>query len=663
MKLVRLISLVLATLLLLGSVPSVLATQGVYPEVFDSADSLDAFRVYSTNLPHGDLDGDGAVDSKDYRAIKKIVAGDTSRVCRFTIDVNNDSEFDLKDTARIKKIISGSMPMTYVGNSSVSKSYDEEENAAKLTVARKGSATGAFFEIDLDNNGPLYFAVVLKGTDDCKIRKTNLYNNISVYTPEKIAGNNYSAWVATLTPYTDLYTLEILFDESPEVNEEVFVDSFVFADTYEDARAFAEGRVAARHIDDPDEPVEFKYVTVNFDSSDCLSRIISRNNTSASYNSGYNAMKLQVSGSSSDPWALVSFEDLGIDADEYKYIVYKSMCPSSCNQSLPEAELFYVVGNISQPRAGYSTIYSQIKDSEFHSSIFELTNAAFWTGTVHSLRFDYYCGCAVGDTQYVRSITFCNTYEAAAAIATDRSAKTTDYRQLFYYGKYDDGEFKLSYRMYVPFDYDGEREYPFLMMLHGAGERGDNGTYHLTGGFPYLFSNTDKSTFNVICFAPQCPENMKWVDCDWGNGSYSVVNTPESKPLGAAISVVNKAFQNYKIDRDRVYVTGLSMGGYGTWDTLLRHKDIFAAGVPLCGGGDPSQASRLLDVPIRAYHGTADNIVPSRGSKQMYDAIIALGGTKCSYTALGGYDHFIWDYVYQQQWVFDWLYQQRISDR
>ena len=105
------------------------------------------------------------------------------------------------------------------------------------------------------------------------------------------------------------------------------------------------------------------------------------------------------------------------------------------------------------------------------------------------------------------------------------------------------------------------------------------------------------------------------------------------------------------------------MGGYGTWDVLLRHNDVFAAGVPLCGGGDPTQASRLLDVPIRAFHGTSDNIVPSRGSKQMYDAIVALGGTKCHYTALGGYDHFIWDYVYQQQWVFDWLYDQRISDR
>ena len=659
MKRVKIISLILAICLLFGTAPSVFSTDGVYADVFDSADSLDVIKVFTSNLRLGDLDADGSVGLKDSKSIKKITAGDLFRVCRFTIDVNSDGIINLKDTLKLKKIIAAVDPLEYVCNTIVSKSFDAEESAVKLAEEEAGT-TGAFFEIDLEDNGPGYFAVVLKGTDDCAISTANYNNNKSNAACEKIVGNNYSAWVATLPSYSGLHTLEVLFDDAPETGREVFVDSVVFADTYEGARAFAEERVNARHIDDAEE---FKYITINFDSQTELSRIISRNNTSASYSSDYNAMKLQVSGSSSDPWALVSFEDLGIDADEYKYIVYKSMCPSTCHQALPEAELFYVVGDIAQPRAGYSTIYSQIKDSEFHSSIFELTNAAFWTGTVHALRFDYYCGCAVGDTQYVRSVTFCNTYEAAAAIATDRNAKTTDYRQLFYYGKYDDGEFKLSYRMYVPFDYDGEREYPFLMMLHGAGERGDNGTYHLTGGFPYLFSNTDKSTFNVICFAPQCPENMKWVDCDWGYGSYSVVNIPESKPLGAAISVVNKAFQNYKIDRDRVYVTGLSMGGYGTWDTLLRHNDIFAAGVPLCGGGNPSQASRLLDVPIRAYHGTADNIVPSRGSKQMYDAIVALGGTKCSYTALGGYDHFIWDYVYQQQWVFDWLYQQRISDR
>lgn|GEM_PF-1568623 len=628
--------------------------------IFDSSSSLDSVETYDVNLLRGDMNRDTHLNVRDVNTIKQIISGKTEDYFRFAADIDESGKINAKDTVRLKKMIAGLSDPLYYGNTTVSKSFDSEENAMVLTETEVNE-TAAFFDIGLENRDQRYFAIVLKGSEGVSATVAYPSNlNDPALSYDSIDGNNYSAYIAELPVKSEYAVLEVSFDADPAMGRDVYVDSVVFSNTIAEVKALAQARVDARHIE---EPTEFKYITVDFNNSAALSRISAANHTTASYNAGYSAMKLQVSGSSADPWVLIDLEDLSVPADEYKYIVYKSMIPSNCNQPTPEGELFYAVGNIMQPTAGYSNIYSQFKDSQFHSTIVEFTNAAFWTGTVHSLRFDYYCGCAVGDSQYVRSLTFCNSYEAAAAICEDRVTPVPDIKSLFFYGKYDDGDFMLSYRMYIPYDYDGTSEYPFLMLLHGAGERGTDGTYHLSGGFPYLFNDVTKSSFNNIVFAPQCPEDFKWVECDWTYGSYNLSATPQSKPLGAAMSVVNKAFSNFKIDRDRVYVSGLSMGGYGTWDTLMRYGDVFAAGVPLCGGGDPTQASRLLDIPIRAFHGTADNIVPSRASKLMYDAIVAAGGTKCSYTALGGYDHMIWDYVYQLQWVFDWLYQQKLSDR
>ncbi|MBR0303587.1 MAG: hypothetical protein IJQ80_07030, partial [Clostridia bacterium] len=514
-----------------------------------------------------------SINAKDLKTLKRLIVGDEITSPRFAVDLNDDGRITTKDSATMKKIISGVIQPTYYGNAVITKSIGAEEGAAALTVTQVNTK-GAFFDVPLQDRTSRYVAFVMKDAASFSVAvsdKMNMRTDALSY--DSVEGNNYSAYIAYLPEYTTEDCLEITFDAQPTVGETVYIDSMIFADTLADVRSIAGERVEARKISDPEE---FKYVTVNFDSPSQASRVISKNNTTASYDSGYNALKLQVTGSSADPWALVNLEDLAISADEYKYIVYNSMIPSGCHQATPEGEIFYSAGSITQPTGGYSNIYSQFSDSKFHSSIFEMTNAAFWTGTVHSLRFDYYCACAVGDSQYVRSVTFCNSYRAAAAICADRTTPVADIKSIFFYGKYDDGSFKLSYRMYVPYDYDGVKEYPFLMLLHGAGERGTDGTYHLQGGFPYLFNDTTKSTFKNIVFAPQCPKDIKWVDCDWTYGSYNLNNTPESKPLGAAMNVVYKAFLNYKIDRDRVYVSGLSMGGYGSWDvpslsTLASH--------------------------------------------------------------------------------------------
>lgn len=635
--------------------------------IYDSDNSLDGIKVYTSVLYKGDVNADRKVNSKDLLIMKKHIAGSSDvNVTRITADVNDDGRINSRDLLYIKRAVSGDADSASAGNTAVTKAFSASESAACLSVAEAGKH-GAVFEVGCSGaefEGCEYFGVMIKGADGIEVsaydREMNSTAGECVYTVSCGEYTGYMFKFASPLGNTSSF-VETVFNSAPANGATAYVDSVVFSENADAAKSFIDLRAETRRAEEPER--EDKYFTINFDSPEALSDISASNHTSVTYSDSYNALKLQVSGASGDPWALLDLDKYGISADEYKYIVYTSMVPSECHLSMPEGELFYAAGDIAGPSSGYSNIYSQTKDSKFHSKIFEMTNADFWKGTVHSLRFDYYCSAAVGDTQYVRSVVFCNTYEAAAKIALEREVPTNDIKELFFYGKFTSGSFKLSYRMYVPYDYDPSNEYPVLMLLHGAGERGSDGTYHLTQGFPYLFSSTSNSVFGAIVMAPQCPEGYRWVETDWSGGNYSVNAIPESEPMKGAMSVLGNIFRNYSVDRNRVFASGMSMGGFGTWDVLARHSDIFAAGVPICGGGDPSKVDILKNIPIKTFHGTSDNIVPSRGTKEMYDTICAAGGTKISYTPMGGRDHFIWDDVYKQTWVYDWLLSQNMKDR
>ena len=114
----------------------------------------------------------------------------------------------------------------------------------------------------------------------------------------------------------------------------------------------------------------------------------------------------------------------------------------------------------------------------------------------------------------------------------------------------------------------------------------------------------------------------------------------------------------YSVDARRVYLTGLSMGGYGTWELAARQPQRFAAVVPICGGGDERQASRLSALPIWAFHGAADNVVFPIRSQKMVDAIRAAGG-KIQYTQYPGVGHNSWNQAYRSDELLKWLFAQR----
>ncbi len=221
------------------------------------------------------------------------------------------------------------------------------------------------------------------------------------------------------------------------------------------------------------------------------------------------------------------------------------------------------------------------------------------------------------------------------------------------------GEDILLYRLILPENYNSNKSYPLLLFLHGAGERGSDNTRQLQNCVQAIANYAP----NAIIVAPQCPEGNQWVDTPWANGAYSTDTVPESNELKSVMLLLDKIKTEYSVDSDRVYACGISMGGFGTWDLITRHPDTFAAAIPVCGGGDPSNAAALKDIPIYTFHGDADPSVPVAGTRATVDAIKAAGGTEIEYTEYAGGQHGIWDMAFATTGLFDKLLKHKLSDR
>lgn len=214
----------------------------------------------------------------------------------------------------------------------------------------------------------------------------------------------------------------------------------------------------------------------------------------------------------------------------------------------------------------------------------------------------------------------------------------------------------LPYRLYIPKNYDCGVMYPVLVFMHGAGERGVDNEQQINVALPHIFDDPASPAYSSIIIAPQCPEDRQWVYTPWEKGCYSVADVTESRECSAVIEILRHIVSEYNVDRSRIYVTGLSMGGFATWDLMSRHPSVFAAGMPVCGGGDPSCAKILADIPIRTFHGMLDASVPVEGTREMYAAIKALGHGRIRYKEFENGYHGIWDDVYSDEHNIRWLY-------
>lgn len=222
--------------------------------------------------------------------------------------------------------------------------------------------------------------------------------------------------------------------------------------------------------------------------------------------------------------------------------------------------------------------------------------------------------------------------------------------------------YSLNYRLYLPEDYSEDKEYPLILFFHGAGEKGNENELQLRLGVAKMFSCSSGKVEQCIVVAPQCPlltpDTAKWVDVpNWVDGcTYSTDAIPESKPMKAVVELLGVIKNDYSTDESRWYVTGLSMGGFATWDIIVRHPDLWAAAIPVCGGADYRKAELIKDMPIWTFHGTADPTVPYRGTETMVNALKAAGSTTVRYDAMQNYGHNIWGAVYSLPTLYTWLF-------
>jgi predicted peptidase len=218
----------------------------------------------------------------------------------------------------------------------------------------------------------------------------------------------------------------------------------------------------------------------------------------------------------------------------------------------------------------------------------------------------------------------------------------------------------LLFRILSPENYDTSINYPLIIFLHGAGERGDDNERQLIHGAKLFEDRDNRKEFPAFVLFPQCPENSKWVDVDWTSES-SVMNENPTRELELVILLIDKINKTYKIDTNRIYLMGISMGGFGVWDMICRYPDKFAAAVPICGGGDENQAFKIVNVPIRAFHGKQDKLVKVSRSRNMIDVIKKLGGNP-KYTEYENVGHDAWNYAFSEPDLLKWLFSQKKSN-
>lgn len=204
----------------------------------------------------------------------------------------------------------------------------------------------------------------------------------------------------------------------------------------------------------------------------------------------------------------------------------------------------------------------------------------------------------------------------------------------------------VGYLLYLPREYDADKEqaWPLLLFLHGRGE--SNGPLSLVTkwGPPRFAQRGDDLPFILV--SPQCPKDGRWSD------------DTRQKQLGKLLDTVETT---YRVDKDRIILTGLSMGGYGSWSLAAKHPDRFAVVVPVCGGGDPQDAEKLKFLPIWVFHGDQDKAVPLSRSVEMVEAIQGVGGTKIRLTTLEHVGHNSWSSAYALPELYEWMLKQKAS--
>ncbi len=207
----------------------------------------------------------------------------------------------------------------------------------------------------------------------------------------------------------------------------------------------------------------------------------------------------------------------------------------------------------------------------------------------------------------------------------------------------------LPYLLTLPDGYGKvDRQWPLILFLHGAGERGQDIDRIRTHGIPRIVLHQDD--FPFITVSPQCPENHWWPDY-----------------RDALLGILDMVADQYQVDQSRVYLTGLSMGGYGKWYLAVEHPERFAAIAPICGGGIwaygfPARVCELKTMPVWNFHGALDDVVPISESEKLVEALEACGGD-VQFTVYPDAEHDSWTETYNNPALYDWFLSHSLAER
>ncbi|MCC5848336.1 MAG: PKD domain-containing protein [Verrucomicrobia bacterium] len=323
--------------------------------------------------------------------------------------------------------------------------------------------------------------------------------------------------------------------------------------------------------------------------------------------------------------------------------------------ALPNGNIQLAWTDNSQDETGFEIQTSS--DGESGWSLLH-TTAASVTGYTHT-------GLASGTTVFyrVRGVNAGGSSEYTQ-VASAQTLDSAGGEGAFHPFQYDDGNGNtLYYQLWIPADYDPALSYPLILSLHGAGSRTNENPDPLTGGYPTVALVTEavQSYQPHFILHPWCPVGQQWVNTGFGSGTYDQNNVAVTPQMTAVLAIVDQVIATYEgIDPDRVLVTGVSMGGYGSMDALTRRPDLWAGALVVCGGAPAPQLATGVtgNTPVWLTHGDQDNIVPVSGSRNAVTALLDAGG-RVRYTEFPGVGHDAWTPTFSDPAHLEWLLRQR----
>ena len=232
---------------------------------------------------------------------------------------------------------------------------------------------------------------------------------------------------------------------------------------------------------------------------------------------------------------------------------------------------------------------------------------------------------------------------------------------LFYSREFRQGENTLRYRILYPEGYKkgDKKKYPLVLFLHGRGESGSDNESQLKHGSALFLKPETKQKYPAIVIFPQCPDEDSWAvyTRDTVTGKFSIPADPKQTEAGYMVqSLIKYYLKNGQVDSKRVYIMGLSMGGMGTLDLVVRNPKMFAAAISICGAIEPARLKKLKKMPVRFYHGMEDAVVPVSFSRDAYYELKAAGSSVTELIEYPGVGHDSWDYTFESGDFLEWLF-------